>query len=64
MSEKLTVKAPSIKTSAGSLSEMCIRDRMVAEGAIMAFTGGQNYSNLGAAFQDVYKRQDYYWGKD
>ena len=43
----------------GTLASM-----MVAEGAIMAFTGGQNYSNLGAAFQDVYKRQDYYWGKD
>jgi len=26
---------------------------MVAEGAIMAFTGGQNYSNLGAAFQFI-----------
>ena len=26
---------------------------MVAEGAIMTFTGGQNYSNLGAAFQFI-----------
>ena len=32
----------------GTLASM-----MVAEGAIMAFTGGQNYSNLGAAFQFI-----------